>query len=64
MTAADAGEVTKLNALRNAAAVGIQAIEQHACRDFRSFAKLDDYLRAATDTVIAGAAIKRHASST
>jgi hypothetical protein len=49
-------EAAKLETLRNAAALGIGTIEKHACRDFGSFAKLGDYLRAATDKVIAGAA--------
>ncbi|GLR68682.1 hypothetical protein GCM10010909_33640 [Acidocella aquatica] len=58
MKAVDAREAAKLVALRHATAVGIEAIEQRACREFESFVKLSNYLKAATDKVIAGAATK------
>ncbi len=58
MKALETFELAKLEVLRDAAAVGIEAIEQQANRDFESFVTLSNYLKAATDKVIAGAATK------
>ncbi len=49
----DAREAAKLEALREAARVGLDAIERGAYRDFGSFEDLDFYLKEATDAVIA-----------
>ncbi len=58
MKALETLELAKLDALRDAAAVGIEAIEQGACRDFASFVELGDYLKAATDKIISGTVVE------
>ncbi len=58
MKALETLELAKLEVLRDAAAVGIEAIEQGACRDFGSFVELGDYLKAATDKMINGTAVE------
>ncbi len=52
----DAREAAKLEALRDAARVGLDAIESGAYRDFGSFEELGAYLKATTAAVIAEAA--------
>ena len=51
-------ELAKLEVLRDAAAVGIEAVEKGACRDFGSFVELGDYLKAATNKIINGKAVE------
>jgi antitoxin ParD1/3/4 len=52
----DAREAAKLEALRAAALVGLEAMESGAYRDFGSFDELGAYLKATTDEAIAGVA--------
>jgi len=54
----DAREAAKLAALRAAAAIGIEAIETGAHREFGSFEALGDYLTAATDEAIADGTVR------
>jgi len=45
-------EAAKLEALRAAAQVGVDAIESGAFRAFESFDAMEDYLRAVTDPLL------------
>ncbi len=58
MKALETLELAKPEVLRDAATVGIEAIERGACRDFASFVELGDYLKAATDKIITGTAVE------
>ena len=52
----DAREADKLEALRAAAEIGLEALERGEFRDFGSFEDLGDYLKTMSDEVIAGSA--------
>ncbi len=54
----DAREAAKLEALRAAASVGLDAMQSEAYRNFGSFEDLGEYLTALTDNVIAGTAAR------
>jgi hypothetical protein len=58
MKAFETLELVKLDVLREAAAGGIEAAEQGACREFGSFVELGDYLKAATDKIINGTVVE------